>query len=390
MKRKKILKIFLAGAVGVFLLLFFFFCYLFPSVQFKKNEKIFFQAGKRYFEINQSMFPKEEGRILSVSLETLIKQKYLETELSLPYSNESCDIKQSTVRVKNTKNGKKYYTYLKCQSFESDIDHIGPKITLNGKKHLIISKGSDYKDAGIKNIVDDVDGDISLNKAIVKGTVDTSKIGTYTISYTAKDSLDNKKTVERTVEVVEFLADTIKKDTETTSGIYKGNKTKYILFNHMLFQIVRVNADGTVLIVSRDSLANVDYGSKNGRFINSSLDKWLNDYFYNLLEKDYQQMILSNKWCDDILTEETVLTQTTCNRFSEKRKIGILSFEDYNNSLETGLSHLNLTNILWYNNFTKDNQVWSLTTLQPYPEEVKSYDADKLFNVRPAILLKTI
>ena len=107
MEKNKKIKIVLIGVIFLFVILFLLFCYFLPSRKFRENEELFLSAGKRYFEINQSKFPTEEERILSVTMETLVKQKYLEKELSLPYSSESCDIKNSTVRAKNTKSGKK-------------------------------------------------------------------------------------------------------------------------------------------------------------------------------------------------------------------------------------------------------------------------------------------
>ena len=55
---------------------------LYPIQAFKHNEKILSEAGKRYFEINRRNLPKEEGRVSTVSLEVLIRQKYLD-ELSI-------------------------------------------------------------------------------------------------------------------------------------------------------------------------------------------------------------------------------------------------------------------------------------------------------------------
>ena len=43
------------------------------------------------------------------------------------------------------KDGKyEYYTYLKCGKYESDTDHEGPVITLNGDTEQKVSRGSEY------------------------------------------------------------------------------------------------------------------------------------------------------------------------------------------------------------------------------------------------------
>ncbi len=387
--KNKILKWSLILCIAVFVFVFVWFGYFSPMRAFKKNEEIFFQAGKKYFEVNQNSLPKDENRILSVSMETLVKQKYLDRELTISNGTVDCDIKKSTVRAKNTKNGQKYYTYLKCASFESDIDHEGPTIEMNGEENMVISRGSNYQDAGIKSVKDNIDGVISTSSVITKGSVDTNKVGVYTISYTAKDSLDNKTTVERTVEVIEKLSDTIKKATEQTGNIYVGSSLEnYVLFNNMLFRIVKVNENGTVLIVSNDSLANVDYSDKNGRFAGSSLDQWLNQYFYNLLEEDYQKMIMENKWCDDIVPKSN-LKKETCDRYSDERKVGILSIQDYISTLDSyNKSYLSSSALTWYSNFSDEKLPYTLIEGSTLENTIYEMETDKIFNVKPALVLK--
>lgn len=102
--------------------------FLYPHQAFRHNEKILSEAGKRYFEINSRNLPTEAGRVSTVSLETLIKQKYLD---ELKIKNNLCDIRESNVKIKNESSGEKsYYTHLKCGSRHSNIDYTGPVIKL--------------------------------------------------------------------------------------------------------------------------------------------------------------------------------------------------------------------------------------------------------------------
>ncbi|MBO5349625.1 MAG: polysaccharide deacetylase family protein [Clostridia bacterium] len=80
-------------------------------------------------------------------------------------------------------------------------DNIAPKITLNGNSVISVIKGSIYNEQGAKAI-DNKDGDISKNIQIIEN-VDTSKNGTYTITYTASDYSGNKTTKQRKVIVSE-------------------------------------------------------------------------------------------------------------------------------------------------------------------------------------------
>ena len=165
--------------------------------------------------------------------------------------------------------------------------------------------------------------------------------------------------VTREVEVIENLTTIVKKATKETNGYYQGlYSDNYLTFNNILFRIVRVNSDGTVTIVSNSPLAKIDYDSNKNRFDGSSMDEWLNDYFYPLLNDKSKKLIVSSKWCDDVVTEAN---KTTCDRYSSKKNIGILSLEDYNNSLDSKKeSYLQIMARTWYNNFDSNNKVWSV------------------------------
>jgi len=76
-----------------------------------------------------------------------------------------------------------------------------PVITLNGDNPVIVKQGDPYVEPGA-TASDNVDGDLT-DQIEISGDVDTSKIGTYTVTYTVSDSVGNVTTVERTVNVVE-------------------------------------------------------------------------------------------------------------------------------------------------------------------------------------------
>jgi len=78
------------------------------------------------------------------------------------------------------------------------IDNTAPIITLSGKSSITIKQGTTYTDAGA-TAKDDVDGVVTVK---LTGSVDSSKVGTYTITYTATDKAGNKATAKRTVKVV--------------------------------------------------------------------------------------------------------------------------------------------------------------------------------------------
>lgn len=380
MKNKKVIKI-ISLVVAVIIVLFLLWDYLlYPIQEFKHNEKLLSAAGKRYFEINSRNLSKEEGRVSTVSLEVLIKQKYLD---ELKIKKSYCDIKNSNVKMKIEGGTSTYYTHLQCGSRHSNVDYTGPVITLNGTKKMTINKGETYTEPGVLSVKDKTDGEIKKDEVIIKGSVNTNKVGTYKVTYTVSDSLDNETVVTREIEVIENLSTIVKADTKETNGYYKGlYPDNYITFNNMLFRIVKINSDNTVTIVSESPLANIDYDSNKNRFDGSSMDEWLNDYFYPLLNDKSKKLIVESKWCDDIITE-TNKNKTTCDRYSSKKNIGILSLEDYNNSLDSiKESYLQIMARTWYNNFDSNNKVWSVKS-----NTTEAYKDNVLLNIKPAITL---
>lgn len=380
MDKQKLKKTIILAVIVLVVLYILWDLFLYPHHAFRRNEKILSEAGKRYFEINSRNLPTEVGRVSTVSLETLIKQKYLD---ELKIKNNLCDIRKSNVKMKNESSGQSYYTYLKCDNRHSNIDHTGPYIKLNGSNKMTVSVGEEFKDPGIFNVRDDKDGDLNIKDVYIKGTVNTNKIGTYEITYTASDSLENETTVTRTVEVIKKLSSTVKKATKDTNNYYKGILVdNYISINNIIFRIVRVNKDDTVTVVSDSPLANIDYNASNGRFDDSNMDEWLNKYFYNLLNNKTKKLIVENKWCDDIITDETI-AKSTCDRYSSNKKVGILSIEDYNNTLdEYKNTYLDSMARTWYNNFTNNKNVWSIKS-----NSKADYKDNILLNIRPALTI---
>lgn len=88
-----------------------------------------------------------------------------------------------------------------CDRHKEKPDTEAPVITLKGKEKITIKVGDKYVDEGA-TAIDKKDGDLT-SKIVVTGKVDTSKKGTYTLTYTVEDKAKNKATKTRTVIVEE-------------------------------------------------------------------------------------------------------------------------------------------------------------------------------------------
>jgi len=82
---------------------------------------------------------------------------------------------------------------------EVHTDNTKPVITLNGDNPLILTVGDTYKESGAK-ATDDTDGDLT-DKIKTKGSIDTTKVGTYEIIYYVSDNAGNRAEITRKVIV---------------------------------------------------------------------------------------------------------------------------------------------------------------------------------------------
>ena len=80
-----------------------------------------------------------------------------------------------------------------------------PTLALTGNAQVTIAQGDNYTDAGA-TATDAVDGDITA-RIVVTGTVDTSKAGTYTLTYDVMDLSGNRATSISRIVTVEAASD---------------------------------------------------------------------------------------------------------------------------------------------------------------------------------------
>ena len=94
-------------------------------------------------------------------------------------------------------------------------DPVPPELNLEGKTTITLKLGDPYEEPGY-TAMDNCDGDIT-EQVVVTGTVDTSKTGTYTITYSVKDAYENEATATRTVKVKKSVSSEEENNTESTT-----------------------------------------------------------------------------------------------------------------------------------------------------------------------------
>ena len=117
------------------------------------------------------------------------------------------------------------------QNYQQEKDTTPPIIELKGKQEIILKLGEHYREFGV-NAYDNYDGDIS-NLVNITGSVNSNKVGFYTLNYSVKDSNGNiSKTVTRVVRVTTFATAQLGNLANATAYIYKidSNGTKHLVY----------------------------------------------------------------------------------------------------------------------------------------------------------------
>ena len=350
-------------------------------MKFHDNEKQMINAAKRYFEINSNELPTGK-RIKTLSLNTLYSKSYLENDFYVPYTSNVCDQTDSWVKVRKNNSGEyEYLVYLDCGVLQSSIDHTGPEIKLNGSEDVTIGLGSKYKEEGIKSVVDNTDGKLDVKDVVIRGNVDTSKVGTYEVEYIAFDSLKNRTSVTRKVNVINNLNSVVKKALKGAKN-FTGNPTNnYVRLSNMLYRVYGLDSNNNIILVAAEDVSNVNY---------TKLNEWLNKYYYNHLNDFTKKLIVKSKYCNMKITDTTTDT-TECSGYTDKVNIFVPSVVDVNKAAAGSENFMKTYTMSWVGNSGDDGKAYITRSFFSAENEGKSfiaYDTTYNFGVRPMFTIK--
>ena len=378
-KYLKAVGILIAISLFLFLLGYLLWVFWLSKIEiFKQEEQTFLDAVKRYYEYRQELLPAK-GESREISLEKMFLEDRVEA-LYVPKTKTLCDT-SSWVRVVQTEEGEyQYYTYLKCGKYESDIDHEGPKIELNGEENIIISQNTTFEDPGVKKVTDNVDGEIDISKVVVDASkVDTSKVGVYEVTYKVKDSTYNQTKVTRTVTVARNFSETVVSETDE-SNYYKGQVAdNYVLFSGMLWRIINVDENGNVKLISEDVVSNLRYDSTG--YKDSNVEAWLNNVFYNSLTNP-DKYLVDTTYCVGAVNSVDDIN-SSCSE-TVTAKVGLPSLDEYYKTVENTFSAMNYQNNYAYLLSNKLNG----EALVVYNMQIHDLELLNIPPVKPVITIK--
>lgn len=162
-------------------------------------------------------------------------------------------------------------------------------------------------------------------------------------------------------------------------GCYISNsmERKYIWYSGFLWQIMGINKDGTIRMISEKSVIAIPYHSSSSNWDNSYVKAWLNNYFYSKLKGN--DIITEQIWCGETTTDENS-ARTTCenNLSKEKSKVGLITLDEYNLANKRSLYSLQEQWILMPKS---ENELWKIDS----NSYVKSGEVSDGLNVRAVI-----
>ena len=186
----------------------------------------------------------------------------------------------------------------------------------------------------------------------------------------------NKKTYnEKIISSIVSKNKTVTKD----NGIYrfKGKEVNnYIEFSNLLFRIVKINLDGSADIVLNDSINVLGYNTSSN-YLNSDINKYLNDIFLSKLDKYYLSKTIT---CNDKVGN---INEYTCKNKSVDNYVKLLDLSDYINSINDG-SYIDVSENMWLSTQKDNDYVWVVSDNKIAYLDNKSYAY-----IRPVVTLKS-
>ncbi len=171
--------------------------------------------------------------------------------------------------------------------------------------------------------------------------------------------------------------------------VFKGMvNNNYVYYSNRYFRIVRVNQDGSIVLIADDIVTSLVWNYKDTDYTNSYIRSWLNasdkDYtgiFYHSLEHP-DNYIMETSYCVDVVDGENLTCKQTVTD-----QVGLLSIAEYKEAMGH-LSYLNIGKYWWTSNSSMDGQVWYVFSEGGIHSKSNMHDIYYAYGVRPVITLK--
>ena len=197
-----------------------------------------------------------------------------------------------------------------------------------------------------------------------------------------------------TVDEVAHIGDTIKENNQNNDNFkningdyyfYGKEENNYVSYSNMLWRIIKVSKDNTVVLALDNSVTSLAKGTKN-KFEETHIFSWLNDINKDntgILEKSLNNMQKYLTYTNTCIDNITNTKNITCKKTTEDTYITIPSLNDYVN---TGSSESFLNNEEYY--YLTNNEKESTSWCVDKDGKISTSDGTDILGVKPVITIK--
>lgn len=158
--------------------------------------------------------------------------------------------------------------------------------------------------------------------------------------------------------------------------VYRGNDTdNYIKLNNLMFRIVNITSDGYIKLILDDYINVMAWNKEVVNFPNSDINKYLNDKFLDVLDKD---LLAKSTVCDDEITE---LSDITCRNVNTDNYVKLLDITEFLNSISDD-TYISDEQTIWLSSYGEK------TAWHTNGASVSYSDPNSMYLVKPVITLK--
>ncbi len=233
---------------------------------------------------------------------------------------------------------------------------------LNGLKYPETISLRELKNKGyIENTDEDLD-----NNVIVTSKFDNYK-GSKILYYEGRDKGDYKTLKELIESNEDYIKMNVKINGEIVNKLYgKTISNNYVLYSGQVWRVIETNDNNnSIKLVNDYPITVISYGKDND-YKNSWVKKWLNEVFYNALDRT--DLITDTTFCVDAVdVDPSSYTKMESCTNKLKEKVGLLTYEDYIYTYDAeninSDGFLQLSNNKWLITPTQDkSKMWVAST----------------------------
>lgn len=178
---------------------------------------------------------------------------------------------------------------------------------------------------------------------------------------------DSKKTITEEATTFARIVKTQNHDKETFKQVqqdyyfYGDADNNYVSYSNLLWRIIKVNQDNSILLVTDQVVGMLAYGDSTQEYQDSNLLRWLNmsdtdtsSGVFETLLNEKEKYLMKNSTCIDMVDSTQ---NVTCDEVYNNGYLGLLSIQDY---IYTGSNKGFIHNerYSYLANKNKDNEIW--------------------------------